>query len=161
MVTAFRCCPNVSAASKSPNLPLNSFFTFLGISLTYIADESVAWGSNFWLIGGEGTNILYQATQTYKLNAFALSTSIARTEGLITKATLGANDVLNNGTIDYYLSADGGSTWQHASEVVFDNPGYDLRWKAELLTSDDTQSPKINSVIITYTIEEELPYTGK
>ena len=126
-----------------------------------IADESIAWGSNFWLIGGEGTDILYQATQTYQLNALALSTSVVRTGGLITRATLESNEELNGGTIDYYLSADGGVNWQHASEVVFDNPGQDLRWKAELSTLDNTKSPQINLVTITYTVEEELPYTGK
>ena len=54
----------------------------------------------------------------------------------ITKATLTKTDDAPSGTsIDYFMSANGGSDWEAVTsgvEKVFSNPGTDLRWKAEI-----------------------------
>jgi len=51
----------------------------------------------------------------------------------ITKATLNKTDM---GTVNYYLSNDGGTTWESVTpgtEHTFSSTGNDLRWKAELI----------------------------
>lgn len=55
---------------------------------------------------------------------------------LITEATLNKNDIVPAGTnIEYFMSADGGAHWElviPGTPHVFTNPGYDLRWRAEI-----------------------------
>jgi len=71
----------------------------------------------------------------------------------IQKAILSANQDLNGQTINYFLSADGGSHWEEVSleqEHIFAYPGNDLRWKAELKTDNLSKTPIIYGLKIKY-----------
>lgn len=71
----------------------------------------------------------------------------------ITKAYLNSNHALNGQTINYYLSNNGGLTWESAvngQEHTFSSSGNDLRWKAELSTVDPSVTPSIQSISISY-----------
>ncbi len=66
---------------------------------------------------------------------------------------LNAVQSLNSGSIDYKVSPDGGMNWYAVnglgSQVIFPDPGADLRWKAILHSSDPTTSPVVDSITIT------------
>jgi len=59
-----------------------------------------------------------------------------------------------NTTVTYYLSADGGSNWEAVTsgvEHTFTVTGDDLRWRADMVTIDDSITPSIQDVDIDYT----------
>ena len=72
---------------------------------------------------------------------------------MIHTATLNAIDFVPYGTsVNYYLSADGGAHWEPTTpgiELVFANPGSDLRWRAELIGPTD-RSVHIYEISIDY-----------
>ncbi len=89
-----------------------------------------------------------QHAQTFKLNA---------NEGQITEAILTANEETNGQTINYYLSADGGTTFdlieKPLGEVhVFTMPGDDLRARIEMETSDQDITPIVHDFQVTYSL---------
>ncbi|MCK4967915.1 MAG: hypothetical protein KAS12_02575, partial [Candidatus Aenigmarchaeota archaeon] len=68
-------------------------------------------------------------------------------------ATLTSTATTNGQTINYYLSADGGSNWEAVIPGIshtFTNYGSDLRWKAILTTTDYTQLPDVSQVNLAY-----------
>lgn len=72
----------------------------------------------------------------------------------ISAATFTANDTPNGQTIDYYLSNDGGATWEPFAgnpHTFVDPSGDDLRWRADLTSASASLSPIINSITINYT----------
>ena len=74
----------------------------------------------------------------------------------IAKATLTSTQTLNGQTVDYQMSADGGSNWESATagvEHTFTNTGSDLRWKATL-NGTASATPVIQDINISYEIEE-------
>lgn len=70
----------------------------------------------------------------------------------ITSAKLTAVDTIPaNTTLTYYLSANGGTNWELATNGVtlnFANPGTDLRWRAVFTRTDDDYSAKIDYLYI-------------
>jgi len=75
----------------------------------------------------------------------ASSLTIYMNNETISSATLTAVD---SGSIDYYLSADGGANWEKVTSGVthtFTNQGTDLRWRAT-----STGSASISSIEIEY-----------
>jgi len=73
---------------------------------------------------------------------------------LVGQATLFADQVLQGGAVQYFLSSTGGKTWQAVipgEKNVFPAAGTDLRWKAVLTaTLDSLRTPQINQVRIVY-----------
>jgi hypothetical protein len=88
-----------------------------------------------------------QTIQSTKINGSVTS---------IEKATLTAIDSTPGASsIAYYLSNDGGLTWNEVSsgvEYTFSSTGDDLRWKAVLY---EGSTPTLSSVSISYSEEEE------
>lgn len=95
-----------------------------------------------------GSDYLPQATgQTMKLNTFSKK---------ITKATLQSVDIPNGQTINYKLSANGGTNFETVTpgvEHAFLSPGTDLRLQIELITNNPQITPLVDEVSITYTEE--------
>ncbi len=96
-------------------------------------------------------------SESYSLHAIAQSTTMLTTNigEIITKATFSTLDYTEpEGSIDYYLSADGGTNWELVTidvEHTFVNTGRYLKWKAELRTIDESTSPIIWNLAISYT----------
>ena len=86
----------------------------------------------------------------------AQSLSIDDTTSNITKATLTPTATTPAGTsITYSMSVDGVPTWESATpgaELIFANEGSDLRWKADFATTDNTVTPTLTNLSISYTI---------
>ncbi len=99
----------------------------------------------------------------FTANGVGQSLEIDTTSLIIAKAYLSANQTLNGQTINYYLSADGGENWENVIpgvEHTFINQGNDLRFKAELFTTDSAVSPSIQSISISYTDKNSFDATG-
>jgi len=85
----------------------------------------------------------YSAADTYITGTkIAQSTKISDDpRRLITNATLHKDDIEPFGTnVEYFMSADGGVHWElviPGTIHTFVNPGYDLRWKAEITGPKD------------------------
>lgn len=85
--------------------------------------------------------------------AYVQSKKVNKEDGQIKKAIVYMDDYLNNQSINYYLSNDGGNSWQSATsgtEVKFITKGNDLRWKAVLSTENKCLTPIISSITIEY-----------
>ena len=85
-------------------------------------------------------------------NGFSLA--VDNTAQPISKATLTATDSKpTNTAINYYLSSDGGVNWSAVSsgvEHTFAAAGSDLRWKANMTTTDASVTPELTIVAISY-----------
>lgn len=81
------------------------------------------------------------------------SSTLNSATGEITTATLTATATDAGQTIEYYLTADGIHFESVTSGVahIFAFPGSDLRWRANLITSDTTITPTITALDIDYT----------
>jgi hypothetical protein len=93
-------------------------------------------------------------TPRFYMSGRAQSLKISIGTARIVKAKLTAFQELGGpGAVIYWLSADGGAHWE---EVIsgqlhtFTNPGNDLRWRANLSTTDDIFSPLIDELRIEY-----------
>ena len=113
--------------------------------LAYIAD------------GTNGLQILDISTiYKYKTESTAQSNVVftGEQESLLRNATLTTTDtIVTNTAIDYYLSADNGLNWESVTLSVlhtFINPGYQLKWKAVLSTTDIDITPFIDTISIDY-----------
>lgn len=86
---------------------------------------------------------------TYEVYSSKINTVLG-----ITRATLSTSESVPFGSsISYYLSVDGGTTWEQTTKDAshtFTNSGNDLRWKAMLSTTDTKVTPYIDSVDISY-----------
>lgn len=101
--------------------------------------------------------------QKYESNAQVQSKKINTVIYQITKATLGVTQILNDQTINYYLSADGGAHFESVIpyiEYEFSYPGSDLQWKAILKTNDKDVTPIIDDLIIAYHYIKEYSSSG-
>ena len=80
---------------------------------------------------------------------------------IITSATLTAVDnIPSSTTISYELSANGGSNWETITpgiEHIFSVPGYQLKWRAVLSTTDSSATPTISNISIYYTTLLDTP----
>ncbi|MHA1201019.1 MAG: LVIVD repeat-containing protein [Candidatus Heimdallarchaeaceae archaeon] len=94
---------------------------------------------------------------------------IADAESLLQYATLVKEDTTSTFTsVDYFLSADNGANWESVTPGVlhnFNNPGYILKWKAVLSTTNLDYTPLIDSITISYTSKLKAttltnPYNG-
>jgi len=90
----------------------------------------------------------------YTSNKNGLSSKINSTAQTIFKATLTATaTVPANTAITYYLSNDGGSNWYavtSGAEYTFATATSDLRWKANLTTTDLSVTPSITAIALSY-----------
>ena len=89
-------------------------------------------------------------------NNIAQSITVDSVTQTISKATLTATQTLNGQTVDYQMSANGGSNWESVTtgvEHTFTNTGSDLRWKATL-DGTTSASPVIQDINISYKIQE-------
>ncbi len=81
------------------------------------------------------------------------SINVNSTTDYVTEAKLDRTEVLNGQTINYFLSNDGGATWESitpGSWHAFTSRGNDLRWRAELSTIDNFVTPAILDLSIGY-----------
>ncbi|MHA1971872.1 MAG: LVIVD repeat-containing protein [Candidatus Hodarchaeales archaeon] len=94
---------------------------------------------------------------------------ITDAESVLQYATLVKEDTTSTTTsVDYFLSADNGANWEIVTPGVlhnFSNPGYILKWKAVLSTTDIDYTPLIDSITINYTSKLRAttltnPYNG-
>lgn len=90
----------------------------------------------------------------YTSDRNGLSVAIDGTSQNIYKATLTATaSTPTNTTITYYLSNDGGSHWNAVTsgvEYTFTTAASDLRWKANMTTTDLSVTPEITGISISY-----------
>ena len=89
---------------------------------------------------------------------FAQSRSIDTLAADITQATLTADMTLNGGSVQFYLTNDGGAHWAAVTPGVthvFTTTGSDLRWRAALRGDPlwRHRSPVINSLRIEYSTD--------
>jgi len=90
---------------------------------------------------------VYNSTSTIQ------SLNINTSSDFIASAKLSATQTLNGQTIDYYLSNDGGVTWESVTSGVwhsFTSTGTDLRWRADLATSNPAVTPVIDDLALVY-----------
>jgi hypothetical protein len=84
----------------------------------------------------------------------AQSAEVDSVSATVLQATLASDIALNGGSVQFYLSNDGGAHWFPVSLGIpheFTTQGSDLRWRVELhASSGQTGSPEIQSVGIEY-----------
>ncbi len=89
-------------------------------------------------------------------HGIALSTCINSNGADILRATLTVDQKLNGGTVDYFLSNNGGGSWEPVTpgvEHTFAAPGSDLRWQA-VLNGDGIETPMVGQLTIYWSGEE-------
>ncbi len=87
---------------------------------------------------------------------YAQTTKLNTQHGNITSATLTANETPNGQTIEYYISADGGTNFEPVTlgtAHVFSNVGDDIRVRIELTTADANTTPLVSDFTLNYTVE--------
>ncbi len=91
----------------------------------------------------------------YLLEGYAQSVTIDAVAGNISQANLTADFELNAGSVAFYLSNNGGTTWESVEPGVthrFGTHASDLRWKAELSADPYwPRAPIVHSIHIEYT----------
>ena len=145
---------NIEAFSTPGNLTLNYTENnnnyFEDFSSNTYRDTSVTtadWDINLGQVTLEkqdGQYLPEGTAQTIKLNSNA---------GRITRATLTATEILNNQTINYFLSANGGSNFDPVipgEEHIFANPGSDLLFRVVFATTDPLLTPILDDISISY-----------
>ena len=109
----------------------------------------------FWTDTSAGNNEIYFS----KLTSYGLTPEIVQSLTLnspaenIISARLSANQNLNSQTINYFLSNDGGTTWEAVTIGTlhqFSTSGNDLRWRAILSTTETSITPAIDQIDILY-----------
>ncbi|MFA6908817.1 MAG: carboxypeptidase-like regulatory domain-containing protein [Patescibacteria group bacterium] len=102
---------------------------------------------------GGGNVELVQSAGEFVSPGTVQSLTLNPTSGSITAATLSAVDSTNGQTIQYYLSNDGGLTYDEVTpnvEHVFSLVGNDLRFRLVLSTSSPLVSPIVDAVSVNY-----------
>jgi hypothetical protein len=107
-------------------------------------------GSSLW-----ANDVMLVSQVQYRMpSGAAESKRINVNNSNIIRATLTATAQENNGSIDYFLSNDGGATWQKAipgQPVTFSASGADLRWRVELQYDPiKLQSPELDLIHLEY-----------
>lgn len=128
---------------------INNFWNASRVVKTLVYVPSLA---NIYLGGDYGEFASYQVGYTSDKNGVSLA--VDGTTQPVLKATLTATaSTPTNTAITYYLSNDGGSSWNtvtSGSEYTFSASGTDLRWKANLTTTDLTVTPEITAIVVSY-----------
>ena len=110
----------------------------------------LTWGHN---IIGNSEIYFAKLMPFYKTPSIIQSLNINTSGQLVTKATLNATETLNGQTINYFLSNDGGASWNSVTkgvEFTFSGIGADLRWQASLQTLNLNITPIINGLTVDY-----------
>ncbi len=109
-----------------------------------------------------GRTYAFKNTTTFQYQSPENIQSIAMdsTSSNIIRATLAASDTKPSQTnIQYYLSADGGASWEPVTsgvELTLTNPSSDLRFKATLETSNNLVSSSIQDLSLSYKINPAM-----
>ena len=103
---------------------------------------------------GNGDVYVSRFFSGYQTPRVAQSTKVSAAQTMITSATLTATHTLNGGSVAYYLSNNGGTSWTAAPSgalITFSSSGLDLRWKAVLTaSSNESATPEIDGLSISY-----------
>jgi hypothetical protein len=89
----------------------------------------------------------------YKPASIIQSSNINTYGGNVLKATLNATEILNGQTINYFLSNNGGVTWDPVAlgvENTFTTIGGNLLWQAQLASGNPNITPIIDDLTIDY-----------
>jgi hypothetical protein len=89
----------------------------------------------------------------YKPALIIQSSNINTYGGNVTKATLNATEILNGQTINYFLSNNGGVTWNPVAlgiEHTFTTTGGNLLWQAQLASGNPNITPIIDDLTIDF-----------
>jgi len=126
--------------------------------------QAAVWASaedRFYIFGGqrklgaldtEDNDWIYRLDCAHVEDAIAQSTQINGDGQAVVRATLSVTQELDSGTVDYFLSNDGATTWEAVTpgvEHVFTSEGSDLRWKA-VLHGDGIHTPAIDQLTINW-----------
>ena len=97
-----------------------------------------------------GSDFSFYLNGNYKADGVSINLDPGRT---IRKSTLSeSSSTPGSSSVSYYVSADG-AHWEEitlGTEHTFAYPGAELRWKAELETSDISEKPEVDSIILCY-----------
>ncbi len=89
------------------------------------------------------------------------SIAVDTSPATIMKATLTPiHNIPTDTNIDYFLSADSGSSWEQVQPGVehdFSSTGEELLWRAELSTTYPARTPSIDSISIEYNTMSQAP----
>jgi hypothetical protein len=144
----FNCGNNPSLGSwTNLSAKINSFWSTNSVS-TIVATSSTM----FYLAGATGEIASFYIG--YSTNKSGISIGMDSTAQVIGKATLTATSVTpTNTAITYYLSNNGGTTWNAVTsgvEYTFSTAASDLRWKATMTTTDAAITPEVDSIALAY-----------
>ena len=156
----YLCGPSGSfGAFAGGSDPANGTWTYLSSSIvsdwSTIAVNTLAFDpidKKIYIAGDSGKFGSFVVGYTSDKNG--ISSKLNSTAQNIYKATLTATaSVPTNTAITYYLSNDGGSSWHEVTsgtEYSFASGGSDLRWKANLTTSNASITPEITAIAVSY-----------
>jgi hypothetical protein len=138
--------------------PSNDVWTNLATNVSSINGANqintiLAYGTvTLYISSATGAFLSFQIGYVTNKNSFSLK--LNSTSQTINSATLTATDSKpTNTAITYYLSNNGGSTWNavtSGSPYTFSTATSDLRWKANLTTTDASVTPSVTGVAINY-----------
>jgi len=111
-----------------------------------INDEDYVWGTDLRVVDSDLFYFPFGTAQSREVDA---------TDDTITEATLTAQYILQGGSVDFYLTNDGGDHWaavQPGVTHVFTTTGSDLRWRVEMASDPvwRNRSPIVDSLRIEY-----------
>jgi hypothetical protein len=131
-----------TSKSNAPSLHNN---TFHGMKF--------GWTVNLSKTGGLGERVL-QGTNRFKRSARVQSAKINAEGQVVRSVTISLKATKPSGTnIQLRVSNNGGRTWKNARsghKVIFSEAGTDLRWRANLTTTNTFHTPTITSASIRY-----------
>jgi sugar lactone lactonase YvrE len=111
----------------------------------------------------EGWLYFSKYTGKYIPSAKAQSLKI-NSSGTVTQAQLTVTeDKPTNTSIAYSLSANGGGTWESVTPgdlYIFNTRGLDLRWKADLTTTDTASTSAVDTLALSYYTAPNPPTIG-
>jgi len=145
----------------NPLAPRLDFISITG------AEPRLSWivvrGNYVYTTGKNGgyTVEVYELSDALTATAQSLPVHQIDSGVMITEAILTADDTVPSSTsIDYYLSADNGTTWEQVNSGVnhvFTEMGRNLLWKGILDTDTATVTPEIYSVDLSMKIQRVPP----
>ncbi len=117
----------------------------------------IAMKSKFAFTGSSEGIVVYELNDALLAVAQSLPVYEATSDSMITQTMLEADVTTpSSTTISYYLSADNGTTWEHATPNVnheFTAIGRALLWSAVLETSVPGTTPEIDRIKLTFKIQ--------
>ena len=116
--------------------------------------NTITFNNDYWLVCGDNAK-MNRYGLAYVSPGYAQSSSVLDWPSAYVSATLTVSAVLNGQQIDYFLSANGGSTWLSVTpggSVYFSgiNNGSSLKWRAVMRTYDAFISPRIETLTINF-----------